>query len=95
MAKQKKTLDEKMFALDPYFVEEVGSMDFTRMTVKIADLARNREVIEEAKKEDIDLQALRDQLKVMNETYSEPLKAIKMKIQYLVKKMSDTAPNEG
>ena len=95
MPRQRKSLEEKMHDLDPYFVEEVANMDFTGMTAKIADLAKNRESIEEAKDDDVELQSLKEKLKVANQTYSEPLKAIKLKIRYLVKRMSDTTPTEG
>lgn len=85
----KKCLKDKLNDLDPHFVAEVDSYTSDRVKQKIVDLSKYRETVETSQKEDPDLQSARDQVKVLNETYTIPLKANKLKMQYLLQKLSE------
>jgi hypothetical protein len=78
------TLSAKVQREDPAFIDEVMSMTSDQLKDKIVSLARNQEEILTAKEKDMDLLSLSEQLKTAKETYSLPLKAIKLKVKYLV-----------
>ena len=80
----KDTLVQKVHKLDPYFVDEVQSLDSAAIKTKIVELAKNREAIEKAKEDDTDLQSLKEQLKTANEGYGQQNKGIKLKTKFLL-----------
>lgn len=66
------------------FLEEVRAMSALDMQAKIVELYKNMEAVQEAQKEDPDIQSLREQLKVANEGYRTKIKDLKSKIKYLL-----------
>lgn len=74
-----KTLEEKVNDLDQYFADDLRSGSLEQAKEKLLSLDKYETELEEAKKEDSDLASKREALKIANQTYSEPLKAIKLK----------------
>ena len=84
-----KTLEEKVFNLDQAFAEEVRSGTAQQAKDRILKLDKYETELEEAKKEDQDLASKKDALRVANQTYSEPLKAIKLKRAFALKVLTE------
>ncbi len=84
-----KTTYDKVNELDPNFTSEVYSLRDDQLNEKLASMAKHRAEIEEAKSEDVELKSLRESLKVAGETYSEPLKGIKLKTKLIVEILKD------
>lgn len=88
-----KTPFEKMVAklkeVDPYFVESVYSAKDEDLYSKFGTLAKNMTEIENARDNDEDLKVKKEELKVLNETYTEPLKAIKLKRKFIYKVLEE------
>lgn len=74
-----KTIFDKVNDIDPSFASEVYSLTDSALNDKLALMAKHRADIEDARKNDKDINDAKASLKVMNETYSEPLKAISLK----------------
>jgi hypothetical protein len=87
----KKNLLDKVKDLDATFADEVFTMPDSDLKEKIVTLTKYSMEIEEARSEDQDLQSLKEQLKVCNQTYTEPLKANKLKRQLIL----DVLKNRG
>lgn len=82
--KGKKTVFDKVKDLDPSFAEEVSTMTDLDLKERVVTLTKYSMEIEEARQDDQDLASLKEQLKVANQTYSEPLKANKLKRQLIL-----------
>lgn len=82
--KNPKTVYDKVKDLDPSFAEEVSTMTDSDLKEKVVVLTKYSMEIEEAKKDDQDLASLKEQLKTANQTYTEPLKANKLKRQLIL-----------
>jgi hypothetical protein len=94
--RKSKSLVEKIQEFDPYFVDEVSSFPVDKLKQKVIDLYSHRNAIEVTQKEDVDLLSAKEKVRVINETYSSPLKANKMKLQYLLQLLQgDTDANSG
>ena len=89
--KNPKTVFDKVKDLDPDFAQEVNTMTDTDLKEKVIVLTKYSMEIEEARKEDQDLASLKEQLKTANQTYTEPLKANKLKRQLIL----DVLKNRG
>ena len=74
-----KSIFDKVNEIDPAFAEEVYALREDQLKDKLVTMAKHDTEIEEARKNDTDLLSLREQVKVANQTYSEPLKANKLK----------------
>ena len=85
--RKSKTLHDKLKEVDPQFLDNVMALDGGRMGDKIIELAKYQNEIEEARKEDLDLNRILDQKKVAEEVYVQGLKVNKMKIKYLVESL--------
>ena len=89
MTRQKKqkgpaTTYDKLAKVDPHFLEEVTEGTSTlALKDRIVNLSRNAAEIAEAKENDLDLAEKSEALKEANASYTEPLKAIKLKTKYL------------
>jgi len=90
-SKNPKTVFDKVKDLDPDFAQEVNTMTDTDLKEKVIVLTKYSMEIEEARKEDQDLASLKEQLKTANQTYTEPLKANKLKRQLIL----DVLKNRG
>lgn len=73
------SLWDKVNALDPAFASEVYSLSDEALKDKLVQMASHQADIEEARSKDSDLERIKEELKTANQTYSEPLKAIKLK----------------
>lgn len=80
-----KTLFDKVKDIDPYFAEESYSATDERLHEKLANGAKEATTLENAMSKDVDLKSLREQAKTAAETYTVPLKAIKLKRQFIYK----------
>ena len=83
-SKTPKTAYDRVKELDPSFAEEVNTMTDSDLKEKVVVLTKYSMEIEEARKDDQDLASLKEQVKVANQTYSEPLKANKLKRQLIL-----------
>lgn len=88
-----KTPFEKMVAklkeIDPYFVESIYSSKEEDLNSKFGSLAKHMTEIENARDNDEDLKAKKEELKILNESYTEPLKAIKLKRKFIYKVLEE------
>lgn len=83
-SKNPKTVFDKVKDLDPDFAQEVNTMTDVDLKEKVIVLTKYSMEIEEARKDDQDLASLKEQLKTANQTYTEPLKANKLKRQLIL-----------
>lgn len=77
--KGKKTLLEQVREIDPNLASSVYSLSNEELQSIIMQTIQQDEQLEEAKKNDIDLQRCKEQLSVALETYSVPLRSNKLK----------------
>ena len=84
-----KTLEEKMKDLDEFFVDEIRSTTAEGVKDKLIKLDRYEGELEDARKEDADLASKKEAAKVAGETYSIPLKAIKLKRAFALKVLTE------
>lgn len=88
-----KTPFEKMVAklkeVDPYFVESIYASKDEDLNAKFGSLAKQMTEVENARENDEDLKTKKEELKVLNETYTEPLKAIKLKRKFIYKVLEE------
>jgi hypothetical protein len=87
--KQPKTLFDKVNDLDPTFASEVYLLKEEQLNGKLAEMAKHQTEIEDAREADIDLASLKEQAKVANESYSEPLKAMRLKRKLITKVLQE------
>jgi DUF438 domain-containing protein len=80
-----KTLFDKVNEIDPYFVQEVYSATEVNLDARLATIAKEMTTSENARDADEDIKTHREQLKVMNETYTKPLTALKLKRKLIYK----------
>lgn len=85
----KKSLRDKLKDIDPYFLDEVDGMPKDQVEAKVVSLTKYREEVETAQKADEDLKSARAKVKTINETYTVPLRANKMKLQYLLQRLAE------
>lgn len=76
---KKKNIYEKVKDADAFFYKEVIDMEAPELEKKIVSLARYEEDLKEAKKDDMDLQSLEEQVRVARKTHTEPLKTNRLK----------------
>jgi hypothetical protein len=88
-----KTTYDKVNEIDPSFASEVFSLKDEELNGKLALMAKHRAEIEEAKSSDEDLRRLRDEIKVAGESYSQPLKGIKLKTKLVVEILKGRGKN--
>lgn len=84
-----KTLEEKVKEVDEYFVEEIRLSTPEAIKEKLIKLDRYEDELISIREEDEDLRAKRDAARIAGETYSVPLKAIKLKRAFSLKILSE------
>lgn len=91
MAKSKgpKSLEEKLRDMDDSFADEVRLSTPQQIKDRLLKLDKYECELEDARSDDEDLKSKREQLKVANETYSVPLKAIKLKRAFSMKVLTE------
>ena len=80
----KKSLIDRVRDVDSEFADNVFSLSVDELNKKLSDMAKYQEELNVAKENDTDLRTKREQLRVCNQTYSEPAKAIKLKTKLVV-----------
>lgn len=84
MARQAKTIQEKVQGEYPEFVESIMGLSVEQLEKRLSDYAKNRDEVEESKKADEELEAAKATVAEMAAPYSDALKAINMKSKYIV-----------
>lgn len=84
-----KTLEGKLMDLDEVFVSEIRLSTKDGVKDRLIKLDKYETELESAKKDDLDLASKREALAVANQTYSEPLKAIKLKRSFALQVLSE------
>lgn len=82
-------MEKKLKEIDPNFLASVYSAKDAELETRMAGYAKDMTGIENARDEDPDIKSKKEELKVMNQTYSEPLNAIKLKRKYIYKILGD------
>jgi hypothetical protein len=83
------TLWDKVKKIDAEFAEGVYSLSDDQLNNKLIDIAKQSTLNENEMAKDTDLKSLREQAKVAAETYTIPLKALKMKRQLIYKVLEE------
>jgi len=81
--RQPQTLRGKLHKVDPFFVEEVESMDAEKLDTRLANLAKYQQEVMDAQSNDIDIQRHTEMLKNARETYTTPMKASRLKMKFV------------
>lgn len=82
--KDPQSLVDTVMEIDPIFAKEVNKMDAAKLKEELFRMAKYRVEIEEARALDTDLAAAKEKTKELGKTYTEPLKAIKLKSKLAV-----------
>jgi hypothetical protein len=89
MPRGPKSLIDKVRDIDPTFADEAYSLSDDDIKAKMLTMAKHRSEIEAAKKTDSDLKSKQMEVREANKTYSEPLKAIKLKTDLSLEILKD------
>lgn len=81
----KKSLEEKVQADYPEFVEEVQGLSVDQMETRLSNLAKNAEDVSDAKQNDEELKDARSKVSNLDAPYRDAKKAIRMKSRYIIK----------
>ena len=86
---KKKSLFEQLKEISPEFAESVVKLDNASLKNKLADLSIADSEIDEAMKEDQDLQKAKTAYDVAKEGYADITAANKLKRKYLIRLLKD------
>ena len=84
-----KGLWDKVKDVDETFANEVYTLSDTQLKEKVVEMSKYQTELEFAREKDEDLKAKQEQAKVAGETYTGPLKAIKLKRQLVFKVLKE------
>lgn len=84
MARPGKTVQEKVQAEYPEFVDSVMGLAVDALEKRLSDYAKHRDEVEESKKADGDLEQAKAVVSEMSAPYNDALKAINLKSKYIV-----------
>lgn len=84
-----KSLYDLVKDIDPTFANEIYAMTDSQLNEKLSEMSKHKSELEEAQKEDQDLQSLREQVRVANETYVTSFKALKLKRKLICKTLQE------
>lgn len=95
--KNKKVKKDKRWSeLDDEFMQAVASTkDEAELNVRIAGIAKNMAAMDDAKKADLDLASIREQLKTANEPYAIAKKADKQRICFIREQLRSMGKDAG
>jgi hypothetical protein len=82
--RSKKTLADKVRDLAPEFADAALIMSDDQLKDKLVEMAKYDEELEEAKKNDLDLQEKKAVYDAAKESYTEPLKANRIKRKFIL-----------
>ena len=82
-------MEKKLKEIDPDFLGSVHSSKTEDLEKRMLGYAKDMTGIENARDEDPDIKAKKEELKVLNSTYGDPLNAIKLKRKYIYKILGD------
>lgn len=80
----KKTLADKVRDISPEFADAAPNMTNAQLKDKLVEMAKFDEELEEAKKNDGDLAERKAAYDAAKESYTEPLKANRVKRKYVL-----------
>lgn len=84
MPRAGKTVQEKVQAEFPEFVESVMGLSVEQLEKRLSDYAKHRDEVEESKKADEELETAKAVVSEMAAPYNDALKAINLKSKYIV-----------
>lgn len=87
--RKSKSIEDKIRDIDEHFLSEVVGMSPDQLKSKLTSIVGHEEEIKEAHGNDEDLKRAEEEVKTMKSTYTEPLKAIKLKKSLLVRMLKD------
>jgi len=88
--KAKLTLEERINLFDPTFIDSVNGLNTDALRIKYAEVAKNEEANQSAKKADGDLAAKKDAVKAASSGYSEITQRNKLRSKFLIRMLSDS-----
>jgi len=84
-----KGLWDKVKDIDETFANEVYTLSDIQLKEKVVDMSKYQTELEFAREKDQDLKSQQEKAKVAAETYTTPLKAIKLKRQLIFKVLKE------
>lgn len=84
MARQGKTIQEKVEAEFPEFVESIMGLSVEELNARITQYTKNLDESEEHRKANETLRNLKDQVAEINGPYNDVKKAINLKTKYII-----------
>lgn len=84
MARQKKSLQEKIQAEMPEFVGEVSALSSDQLNGRLAKLAKDAEANEQAKEDDEELEEAHTHASELGAPYRDAKKALRLKTRYII-----------
>lgn len=90
-----KTLEQKVKDQDSTFVDEVRNLTPDQIKERMVKLTQYEVDLVEARKEDMDLKSAKEKLALCSSTYSEPLKANKLKREFLLQVLREKGAGAG
>jgi len=84
-ARAKKSVEAKINDIDEAFCGSIRSSSSDEIKEKLIKLDRYENELHGAREDDMDLASKKEALKVANQTYTEPLNAIKLKRSFALK----------
>jgi len=84
-----KGLWDKVKEVDETFANEVYTLSDVQLKEKVVDMSKYQTELEFAREKDQDLKSKQEQAKIAGETYTTPLKAIKLKRQLVFKVLKE------
>lgn len=89
MAKEKMSLDQKIHKDYPEFAAVIDSMGVDELEERLSAYAKEREKTDEHLKENEDIKAKKAELSELTGPYNDTLKALKLKIKYIIASIKD------
>ena len=84
MAKQKKTIEERVQADYPEFHSTVATLSVTELEKRLSEYAKHRNQVEESQEADEDLEMAKAQVSELGAPYRDAKKEINMKSKYII-----------
>jgi hypothetical protein len=89
MARQKKSIVEKVQEEMPEFAGEVAGLGVDMLNARLAQLAKDSQANEQAKEDDEDLESARANASELGAPYRDAKKAINLRSKYIIKLIED------
>lgn len=93
--KKKATLEEKINAIDPNFIDSLNGANLELLKAKLAEVAKSEEANQSAKKADADLTSKKDAAAEAALGYKEITQKNRLKFTYVIRQLSDKGDAEA